>query len=399
MKTKKYFILVLILPLFLSGCIVSVNQKKAAPKEAAGGLFRSENQSRTWDKVTTLYTTGGKKVTFDASNITVIAFDHLDDSAIYLGTQADGIFFSYNYGDGWFNTLSSAGAVNDIVVDREQNCTIFAAVHNNIFKTTDCSRSWSKMFFETRKGQYMTAINISPRDRNVIYAGNSSGDFLKSTDGGSTWDVVNRFGAKITDIFVLEKSDSSIAYVVVQNKGIYKTTDEGANWENLMDLRVDRAEVDEDANFQELVIKEEKKLGRSMTNQEKYDLEQNKKYAQLKTIKGSKSIVAISLDRSVEDGIIYSVRGSIYRLTDGRIWKQIKLLTPPTSKETIYSVLVNPKNTQEIFYGTSKALYHSLDNGATWSISNLPTDYLPRGLAYSLDNKYLYLGAFRIEKK
>ncbi|MBU1203089.1 hypothetical protein KKH39_03575 [Patescibacteria group bacterium] len=398
-KIKKYFILLLILPVFLSGCILSVNQKKPASTETSGGLFRSSDQAKTWEKVTTLYTTGGQKATFDAASITVMAFDHLDDSAIYLGTQHDGIFYSYNYGDGWFNTLSGIGTINDIVVDQAQNCTIYAAAHNKIYKTTDCSRTWNRMFFETRKGQYITAVNISPRDNQIIYAGNSSGDFLRSNDGGLTWDVLDRFGARITDIFVLEKEDSPIVYAVVQDKGIYKSEDEAEIWTNLMDLRVDRAEIDEDEAFITIIEDEEKKMGRKLTNQEKYDLEQEKKYLSLYKIKGATSIVTASIDRSIEDGIIFTSRGTIYRLTDGRIWKQIKLLTPPSSKEIIYSVLVNPKNTQEIFYGTSKALYHSLDNGSTWSIDSLPTDFTARGLAYSLDNKYLYLGAFKIEEK
>lgn len=440
---QKLSTLIFILPIFLSGCI-SVSNKSQSPAELTGGFFRSENLGSSWKKMNTLYTLGDKTATFDAASVTVMTYDPLDKSAIYLGTMHDGIFYSYDYGNGWTRTLHGVGTVNDIVVDPERNCTIFAAVHNAIYKTEDCSRSWKKVYFEPTVGQYMTALATSYHDSNIVYAANSLGDLLRSEDHGMSWDAAQRFGNSIKNIFVVESEDSQVVYAVTQKNGIFRSADDGINWENLLDWRVDRAEVDEDALFEEylkqketdkqkstcqkltsaekksitqgiddenratelLAAAEEEKFRQTcqyLTKQEKIDYEKNDKYLKLREFKGASTVITASLDRSLPDAVIYANNGAIYRLTNdkyGPMWKQIKLLTAPNQGEAIYSVLVNPLNTNELFYGTTKALYHSVDNGASWTISDLPTNHSARSLSFSMDNKYLYLGAYQnVQKK
>jgi len=441
MTKQKLVTLMLILPLFLSGCI-SISNKSEAPANLTGGFFRSSDLGSTWSKMNTIFTVGNKKATFDAASVTVMTYDPLDDSAIYLGTQHDGVFYSYDYGGGWSRTLNNKGTINDIIVDQERNCTIFVAVHNAIYKTTDCSRTWEKVYFEPTKGQYIKSLAVSYNDNSIIYAGTSGGSLLRSRDYGKSWDVIKRFSNDIKRIFVGEDKASQIVYAVTQSKGIFKSLDNGDNWENLLNLRVDRAEIDEDVKFEEFLVKQEaekfkktcKKLTTQekrditegvdedrkeqlledaqeeknrvtcqyLTKQEKIDFEKSDKYVALKDIKKASSVITATLDRSVEDAVIYANNGAIYRVMIdkyGPIWKQIKLLTPPNKGEAIFAVLVNPVNTDELFYATSKALYHSIDNGGSWAISDLPTNHSARSLSFSLDNRFLYLGAYQIKKK
>lgn len=432
---KKLLVLILILPLFLSGCIFSLKDTGGTSADnSKGGLFRSQTLGDSWDQVTTLYTLGGKTAKFDAANVTAMAFDVLDDSAIYLGTQQDGLFYSYNYGDGWFQTLNGAGTVNDILVDPQDSCTIYVAVHNTIYKSADCSRTWKPVYFETIVGKYVNSLAISNRDSKIVYAGTSGGTLLKSGDYGVSWDAVNRFDDNIKEILVLEDQTATTVYAVTQQKGLYKSDDEGTTWTNLMELSVDRAEIDEETIFQELLVEEQiKKEKRNrntidkaieekaaelqrdltkaeieaatrdlkyLTSQEIADLERNEKYKKLSQLSEARVVAAASLDRSLPDSIIYAGKGTVYRLVDGKygkMWQQIKLLTPQ-GKEVIYSVLVNPKNPKELFYGTSLALYHSIDSGQNWSVSALPTNFSARSISFSLDNKFLYLGAYKIKK-
>src|SRR3989339_10175 len=442
MKKQKLIVLIIILPLFLSGC-VSLSKKSASPSSLTGGFFRSENLGDSWTKMNTIYTLGDKKATFDAASVTVMTYDPLDESAIYLGTLHDGIFYSYDYGNGWTRTLAGLGTINAIAVDPEKNCTIFAAVHNAIYKTIDCSRSWEKVYFEPTTGDYVTALATSHYNSNIVFAGNSKGSLLRSEDNGKTWSAVQRFGNSIKNIFVIDSEAGRIVYGVTQKNGILKSIDDGLTWENLLSWRLDRAEIDEDQAFTEfLTAKEEAKLAATcqkltstekraitsgvededrqaellaeaekekfnqtcqyLTKEEKIEYEKNNKYIVLGKNRGASTVVTVSLDRSVADGIIYANNGSIYRLMKdnyGSIWKQIKLLTPPNKGEAIFSVLVNPKNTDELFYGTSKALYHSIDNGNNWEISDLPTNHSARSLSFSLDNKFLYLGAYQVVQK
>lgn len=366
-KTKLLFLLPLLL-LVLSGCFHTTSSPQEQAALVSGGVWRSENLGVSWEQITNLYTLSGQEVKFSTANATILSFDPLDPQAVYLGTQHNGLFYSYNYGSGWFNTLGNSGTVNDVVIDPQNNCTIYVAVHTSIFKSTDCSRHWEKIYFETRQGHYISALGINSSNTSIVYAGTSAGDFLVSQDNGFSWDVTKRFEDAIKKILVQNHPDSRIIYVALKSKGIFKSMDGALTWQNIMELPVYEPEkpVEELALF-------------------------NK-------VKGYNAYVDIASDKSVFDGIIYANNQGIYRLIDSALWRQVKLLTP-NGAELVRSVAVNPKNIDEVFYGTSEALYHTIDNGANWTISALPTANAAEILEFSPDNKYLYLGAYKIVNK
>ena len=399
----KKFIIILILPLFLTGCINV--QTDSTPAAASGGLFRTQNLGESWDRMTTLYTIGGKAQNFSASSITAIAFDSLDEKAIYVGTTADGVFYSYNYGEGWFSALRGKGSVNAIAIDPQRSCSIFVAAHNTIYKTEDCSRNWEAVYFEALPGQFITALAIDAGNSNIVYAGTSGGAFLKSQDYGYSWNVLNRFSKNsIKKIIVQSHFDNNVLYLATEKTGIYRSPDGGLSWKDLGDLKVDRASVDEDAIFLQKV-KERKESLKIPEDEDLPEKEYNKllerKYPTLKGLGKNAGIYnSLSSDRSVRDGIIYANKMGIFRLNNPEtgMWYFLDLLTPE-SKDNIFSVIVNPLNTREIIYGTSNALYRSVDGGVNWSIRKLPTDYIARVLEFSPDNKFLYLGAYMVQKK
>ncbi|MCD4760330.1 hypothetical protein K8R42_00345, partial [bacterium] len=240
---QKLLTLILILPLFLAGCI-NVQQKETAG--VYGGVFRTGDLGETWQHTTEVYTVGGQAMNFTPSNIITMEFDPMYDPAIYVGTQHDGMFYSYNYANGWFQTLTGVGTINDLFIDPKRNCTIYAAVHNNIYKTVDCSRTWEIIYFETRPNQFITQIAVSQEDNRIVYAGTSGGSFLRSQDYGASWDVLKRFNNSIKNIIIQNGHDSNRIYVVTQTTGIFRTSDGGFNWDDLMKLPVDESELDED---------------------------------------------------------------------------------------------------------------------------------------------------------
>jgi len=395
-KIIKLPLVLVIILVFSAGCFHETSG--GGGRANLGGMFRSDNLGETWQRVTTLYTLGDQVLDFNAANITSISFDHLDQKAIYVGTQADGLFYTFNYGDGWFNTLTGQGTINDILVDPDSNCIIYVAAHNAIYKSVDCSRRWERVYFETRAGQYITALAINANDTDVIYAGTAGGSFLKSQDAGKSWDVLKRFDDYISDIMIQNHISDRLIYVITQKFGILRTDDGGQNWKDLAELEVDQSEIDEEKVFDQAVEARKKELKVDKLSPEELAKLENGKYASLNSLGGQVKVVStISIDRSVADGLIYANPIGIFRLTDGQRWKQLSLLTPP-GQDNIYSVLVNSKDTNEILYGTSAAWYRSVDNGANWEIRPLPTDHTAKIISFSPDHKFLYLGAYKINR-
>ncbi len=362
MRKTKLVSLLTILSVVLSGCI-SISSKDT---NNIGGFFRSSNAGETWEKKNVIYTAGSEVSVFSSSNINGISFDYGDDSAVYLSSSNDGIMYSYNHGDGWFNTLHGNGSVNDLVVDPYNKCIVYAAIHNTIYKTSDCSRIWTPVYFETGEGQFITSLNVHYNNHNIIYAGTSGGSLLKSKNGGNSWNVIKRFDNSIKKILVQNISGKDIVYVATQSYGVYRSYNNDNEWSNLMELPVQMVET-------------------TTTEVVKFS-----------DVKDSKILLDIELDKSVEDGLIYANKIGIFRLLDGVKWKQIKLLSAP-SKENIYDVIVNEYNTNEIIYVSSKALYYSLDGGINWKVKSLPSSQRPGELKASPDGKYIYLGVYKIK--
>ncbi len=381
-KKNKNLALIIFLPLVLSGCLINVktNNTSQSAKEALGSFFVSDDNGKSWTQRNNLYTSDGKSANFGAANITTMAFDPQDTNAIWLGTQTNGVYYTYNIGKGWFNTLANQGRVNGIVVSPRDKCTVLVAIHNKIWKTEDCARTWDTVYFESRENQFIRSININYDNPDLVYAGTNGGSLLVSRDEGLSWEVIYRFDDDILEILVLNHNDSNIVYAATKSKGIFKSIDAGLTWEDLMKL--DAYEIDDsqpqnkEGVYTAIKLKEEpKEFGR---------------------LKGTKLFTAIDIDRSVPDSLIYANDLGIFRLLDNR-WEQINLLTPD-KRERKNALAVNPLNGQDIYYGTNNAFYHTVDGGINWEISELPVKRATNSIEISPDNKYIYLGLFTINQ-
>ncbi len=362
MKKIKIISLFFVLSIVLSGCI-NISQKDLTD---IGGFFRSSDLGESWEKKNILYTIGDSTAVFNRSNINKIILDYNDEQAIYLASNNDGILYSYNQGEGWFNSLYGKGRVNDLVIDPNNKCLIYAALHNTIYKTNDCSRHWSAIYFETGENEFITSLNINYNNSNIIYAGTSAGDLLKSNNAGISWNVIKRFENSINKILIQNIAGQDIIYIATQSAGIYKSNNNDSVWTNLMDLEVIMTETED---TEPIIFKE---------------------------VRDSKVALDIELDKSVGDGLIYANKIGIFRLLDGLKWQQLKLLTAP-NEEKVYDIIVNKDNGSEIIYITSSALYHSLDNGFNWQVKSLPSSQKPGELKFSPDGKYIYLGVYKIK--
>ena len=80
-------------------------------------------------------------------------------------------------------------------------------------------------------------------------------------------------------------------------------------------------------------------------------------------------------------------------------WKDINLITPPGTVD-IYSLAVNPKNGQEMFYGTDVTLYKTIDGGKSWITKKMPSSRAASALLINPDDpNIMYMGVKRVEKK
>ncbi len=127
---------------------------------------------------------------------------------------------------------------------------IIGAAAGGIFKTTNGGMNWSAKTDEW-PSLSIGSLVMHPSNPNIIYCGTGEGNsaidvypgfgVLKSTDMGETWNVIGLTDALHIPAMDIHPLDPNTLYASVmafrsfgQNKGIYKSTNGGVNWNRVL---------------------------------------------------------------------------------------------------------------------------------------------------------------------
>ncbi|MBN1778825.1 MAG: hypothetical protein JW816_01215 [Candidatus Buchananbacteria bacterium] len=331
--------------ILVSGCSISFNTQKT---DTTAGVFKSTDKAATWAQANTFVFSGGI-ASIAGVNVVNLQFDPEDNKALYLNSSNSGLFYSYDAAAGWQKAADlSSGRVESVAVDPKNKCVIYAAVSNTIKKSVDCNRSFDEIYVDTRAEKTIRSLAVDGYNNLAIYAGNNTGDILKSLDGGVTWQVIERINKSIKKILVNPK-DTRIVYVATDSGGIYRSSDSGNGWKNLNDS--------------------------------------------LKDYQGALNLRDLFFDPTQKDALVLVSKYGILKSNDGASsWTAYQLITPANSVD-IYAAVLNPVNNQELYYATASTFYKTADGGQNWITSRLPTGAVPSILIIDPKNpNVVYMG-------
>lgn len=337
-----------------AGCI-SINSGTTGSGAADGGIFKSGNKGDNWVQKVAVPTVTGEKRNIAGVSVVTIVQDPQDVNALYIGTEANGMFYTYDGGESWMQSVQvSRGRIPAVGIDAKNKCAVYVAVDNKIVKTTDCSRTWVTPYTDTRSDALTTALAVDAYNPRIVWAGNSKGDVLKSTDGGESWVNAKHFNGPIVEI-AISAADTRHVYVGTKNNGIWRSDDGGANWKELT------------PGYQQFA--------------------------------GSNEFFDLALGVSDPRLVIFASKHGLLRSTDGGdTWQSIDLLTPPGTT-LIYSVAIDPKDVNTIYYGTATTFYRTTNGGANWVPKKLPTSRTATSLHVdSMNSNMLYMGVTRFKQ-
>lgn len=353
MNRKKIIISLLLLAVavVVSGCTIKLGGSKA--KLADGGVWKSTDGGSTWQQVVNVPAAGGKVANIAKVDIRRLVFDPSDYETIYLSTEKDGLVYTNDGGASWRQFKQFIGAkIRAVAVDAKDKCNLYALNGNKLYKSTDCGRFWNDIYFHQNPEVFLTDLAVDYNNSSIIYLTTSAGEVLKSVDGGQAWTTSYRLKNGIFLDLVMDNRDSQVVYAASQKSGIFKTINAGASWVG---------------------------LGEG-----------------LKEFSGSQEYKKLVIDKSTASSLILvSKFGMLRTRSGGQTWEVIELL-PAAKKTTIYSLAVNPKNSQEIYYATRTTLVKSLDGGKTWSSQELPFSLLANDMIINSKNpSIIYLATFQ----
>lgn len=146
-------------------------------------------------------------------------------------------------------------------VPNKPNLFYFGATGGGIWKTEDGGRHW-KNISDGYFGGSIGAIAVAKDDPNVIYVGGgeqtvrgnvSSGlGAYKSVDAGKTWEEIGLKNSRHIPRIAVDPRNHEIVYAAVlgdiykpsQERGVYKSTDGGTNWERILFANENAGAVD-----------------------------------------------------------------------------------------------------------------------------------------------------------
>lgn len=338
--------------LVFSGCVNISGKKQNDISAIDGGVFKTVNKGQTWSQKNLIPTNTGKPRTLASGNYSVLEIDPNDHNAIYYGAVGNGLFYTYDGGNNWSQAAGLGNiTVRAIDIDKNDKCNIFAAGTNRVFRTTDCSRAWERVYVDNQALALVDAVLIDHFDGNNIFITVSRGDLIKSVDQGDSWQTIYRFKKKITKL-EMDPADSRVMYAIIDGSAIYKSIDSGFSWE-----RFDEA---------------------------------------LKEFKLESIVREILLFKENPKLIFIATQKGILRSNDsGGTWSQIELI-PPEKNAAVESVAVNPQNAQEIYYISGNTFYRSIDGGENWIPSKINTTRTGKKLIVDpVDPRIIYLGVWR----
>ena len=337
-----------------TGCIKV--KKQVAETNNLGGVFLSSDRIENWSHRSLLMTPGETPGSIGNVNAYFIKFDPSDANYMFLGTQENGLFYSYNGGAGWVPVkgLEENSFIRDFVVDPKNKCRSYAAKGTKLYRSDDCLRTWREILFTDNASKYISAVDVDWFEPKTVWVGMSDGTLHRSDDYGESWKPIKTFANRVRKITV-DPADSRKVFIGVSETGLYKTDNKGETWNFLNDG--------------------------------------------MKDYKGSNKYYDYVVSSGSKDLVLYASSHGVLRSLDGGLtWKALEILSKP-GEEQIYTMAVDQKNANNIYYATDKALYKTLDGGTNWIVKKMPTTRIARELiVHPTDGTKVFMGVYQPEE-
>lgn len=239
-----------------------------------------------------------------------------------------------------------------------------------VFKTTDNGENWAPMFDE-QVDLNIGDITYDPNDGNTVYVGtgdpNISGfpklgsGIFKSEDGGQTWaykglreaNIISKVHVAPTDSDIIYVSSMGIPFKKTTDRGVYKSTDGGDNWKQILQVNDSTGVIDMAVHPSDPNIIYAAGWNRLRSDQKSRIVGPDARIH--KSIDGGQTWTMLEGGLPVEESL-------------GRIG----LAMSGTNPDHVYAMYINTGGAEHCSHGGSQlmGIWDSTDGGATWNEIN-----------------------------
>ncbi len=339
--------------LFMGAGCFTVGNQSTPETTGPAGTFISADLGETWKSASVFPRVDGVK---SLQGVSVFHFidDPKDKNTFYWASRGNGLFYTTDGAQSWNRSPAplDKGFIYSVAIHPEDHCTIYVTTGKQIFRSTDCVRSWSEIYRETSTDS-VRALAINPFSPYEVMMVKQKGDVLMSNDAGVSWQVVTRMKRTTLVNIVADPNVEGRWYIASREKGMFRSDDGGQTWKDLV--------------------------------------------KPLKKFPGATAYRDMHVYPSKENVLYWISTYGILRSEDaGETWVPFELITPPGSGK-IYGFAVNKLNEKEIYYtatiGVRSTFYKSIDGGKNWITKKLPSAQVPTAIRIEPEKgETLYLG-------
>ncbi len=196
------------------------------------GLYRSTNSGTSWTQIL-------------SGRIDDVIFSPSGDTAFAVG-GSNGLRRSTDGGSSFstFGTGLAAGTRTHFDLAKSNTAFMYAAVYGgstvNLYKSTDYGANWSNLATttdfqnQTSQAWYDLYLRVNPKNHLKVYVGMI--DVFRSTDGTNFTNITNGYSGgnvHVDQHFLFFHPTQENTFIVCNDGGIWKTTDNGGAFTNL----------------------------------------------------------------------------------------------------------------------------------------------------------------------
>ena len=232
--------MLLLMTTSFSGCLnlSSKSDPVEDEKNEHQGIFKTADGGKNWEHKVTIEESENL---LDNVKIASMTMDPKNNSVLYLGTRQNGLYKSENSADSWKKItdengiLSESATVYDIAVENGNSNIVYIATLNNgrgeLLKSEDSGKSWVSSYIISELGKQVNSVEIDFNYKNIVYISTEQGGLIKSENRGNEWFTLGWFKTGVRDFVVDFQNNNGI--IIRTTTEILKTTDGGTEWESL----------------------------------------------------------------------------------------------------------------------------------------------------------------------
>ena len=177
---------------------------------------------------------------------------------VFAGTRGDGVWLSEDFGATWKKPgygKRGPGKVRCLTIDPIDSNTLYAGTEPiDVFISRDAAKSWNRLdsvwnipWVETvvypvaAVEPHVRDITIDPKNPKTMYVALQVGYMLKTTDGGASWELLNKELDADVHTIVLHPQETQKIYIatgghdarkgVAKGRALYSSEDGGKSWQ------------------------------------------------------------------------------------------------------------------------------------------------------------------------